>query len=417
MDVSIDAQQLRAIFDTAIDCLIIIDSRGMISKINPAGAKLFGYEQEELMGQNVSMLMPIPHRELHDSYLENYKETNEKKILGIGRDVTGRKKDGSFFPCNLSVNEFYMRSEKCYAGIIHDLTLRKETEQKIIDLNKQLEKTVKIKTDDLSSVVNELLESNRLLEKEILERKKIEKALRDSEFEIRNALEKEKELSDLKSRFVSMASHEFRTPLSTILSSTALIEKYLETGDMDKTEKHFSRVKSSVKNLTEILDDFLSLTKLEEGKIQNLPEHFNLSEFCIEFFDEIQGLLRTGQTIEHELEMNTPVYLDKKLLRNLLLNIFSNAIKYSREGKKIFCGAQVIDNQLMMKVRDEGIGIPLSEQKHLFSRFFRGSNAINIKGTGLGLNIVKQYVNMMDGSIQFESIENKGTTFTIKIPL
>lgn len=416
-EITNEARQLRAIFDTAVDCLIIINAQGIISKVNPAGASLFGYEAYELIGEKINKLMPSPHREAHDQYMENYERTGQAKIIGIGRDVTAIKKDGTLFPCNLSVSEFYIGQERCYAGIIHDLTLRKRTEGKIIELNRTLEEKVKAKTQDLSAVVSKLLISNQKLEKEIVEREKIEKALRDNELEIRKTLEKERDLNDLKSRFVSMASHEFRTPLSTISSSSSLIQKYCENGDIGKAQKHFDRIQSSVRNLTEILDDFLSLSKLEEGKIESNPEWFNLSEFCHGFIQEIKGLLKPNQQIEGQLNhREEKVFLDKKLLRNILLNLFSNAIKYSEEGRKIYCFCKVLNRKVKIKIQDQGMGIPLGEQKHLFSRFFRGSNAINIKGTGLGLNIVKQYVDMMNGEIEFESIENEGTTVAITIP-
>lgn len=418
LSMSIDSQQLRAIFETAVDCLIIIDSYGEISKINPAGAKLFGYEVKELLGQNISILMPSPHREKHDSYLKNYHKTGVGKIIGIGRDVIGKKKNGSTFPCSLSVNEFFMQSKKCFAGIIHDLTTRKKQEEKILELNRQLEEKVETKTKDLSSAVSELLETNTRLENEIKERKKVEAALRNNELEIRKALEKEKELNDLKSNFVSMASHEFRTPLSTILSSTTLISKHLENGNIEKTEKHFDRVTSSVKHLTEMLDDLLSLTKLAEGKIPIHSERFMIHEFCEEFIEVNQGLLKPNQQLIRKIPAeNQVVFLDKKLLNHILLNLFSNAIKYSKEDGTIRCEVNIANQELEIKIIDEGIGIPLSEQKHLFTRFFRGANVINIQGTGLGLNIVREYLEVMNGTIEFESIENEGTTFIIKIPL
>ncbi|HFC01023.1 MAG TPA: PAS domain S-box protein [Phaeodactylibacter sp.] len=415
---STEAQQLRAIFETAKDCFIIIDTHGKITKVNPAGAKLFGYEEAELLGQNIKILMPSPHYELHDSYIKNYEITGEKKLIGKGRDVYAKRKDGTTFPCHLSVSEFYMKNERCYVGIIHDLTLRKKNQEEIIELNRQLEQKIQLKTNDLSEVVNKLLRSNERLEKEILERRKIERALRDSELEIRIALEKEKELNDLKLRFVSVASHEFRTPLSTILSSTTLIQKYLENGSLDKTEKHFDKVKYAVNHLTEVLDDFLSLTKLEEGKVKSSPQQFMLLRFCQEFIEMNEGLLKDGQFIEkHFPKKDLELTLDKKLLNHILLNLFSNSIKYSKEGSRIICNVQVVDNQLVISIKDEGVGIPLSEQKHLFARFFRGSNVINIQGTGLGLNIVKKYLEMMNGTIHFESKVNEGATFEIRIPV
>ena len=236
--------------------------------------------------------------------------------------------------------------------------------------------------------------------------------------ETRKALEKEKELSELKSRFVSMASHEFRTPLSTILSSVSLIGRYAESTDQPKREKHVNRIKSAVRNLTGILNDFLSLSKLEEGKVDNKPEPFLIQELCEDVIDEMQGLLKPGQYFF----LSTPpepveVTLDRRLIRNILFNLFSNAMKYSSDGKPINCICRVEDGLLLLEVRDEGIGIPEADQAHLFTRFFRAANSTNIQGTGLGLNIVKRYVELMDGSVTFASELGVGTTFTVRLPL
>lgn len=418
LNISVDGQLLNAIFETAIDGIIMINNEGIILKINPAGEQLFGYAPGELIGKKVNDLMPMPDRINHDVYLYDYQNTGAKKMIGKGRDIVGLKKDETTFPCHLSVNEFFMNEERCYAGIIHDLTHRKKAEEEIIELNKQLEEKIKVKSNDLSTVVNKLLQTNKDLEKEISVRKKAEQALRENEIEIRTALKKEKELSDLKSRFVTMASHEFRTPLSTILSSTSLIENYNKKGEFEKSVKHFNKIKSAVKHLTETLDDFLSLTKLEDGKLELHMESFMLLEFCDEFIKENQTLLKKGQTIEKELpKENIELFFDKKLLKHIVFNLFSNATKYSDEGKVIKCKVKVVDNQLIIKIKDQGIGIPSNEQEYLFSRFFRGSNVINISGTGIGLNIVKEYLDLIDGSIHFESIVNEGTIFTIMIPI
>ncbi|MFK8006288.1 MAG: ATP-binding protein [Saprospiraceae bacterium] len=416
--ISIDTQQLKAVFETAVDCLIIIDANGIISKINPTGANLFGYTPTELIEQNINILMATPHHKQHDNYLAKYQKTGIKKMIGIGREVTGKKKDGTLFPCHLNVNEFFVQNKKCFAGILHDLTLRKKNEEEILSLNQQLQKKIDDKNIHLSKMVGQLSDINQQLEYEILERKKIEAILRTNELELRKALEKEKELNDLKSRFLSTASHEFRTPLSTILSSSILIEKYLQKGKLENTEKHFGKVKSSIHQLNEILGDFLSLTKLTEGKIQASPQRFMLLDFCRDFIETNQGLLKSEQRIEKQLPKNDlELFLDKKILQHILFNLFSNAIKYSKVDGVIHCSIQVANNQLVIDIKDNGIGIPLAEQKHLFERFFRGTNAINIKGTGLGLNIVKEYLNILNGSILFESKENEGTTFTIQIPL
>jgi PAS domain S-box-containing protein len=410
--------RLSAIFETAVDGIIIIDKRGVIRTINPAVTRLFGYTQEELEGHNISTLMPEPHKSNHDQYIHNYQKTGQAKIIGIGREVLGKRKDGTTFPFNLGVSEVKTEDEVIYTGIIHDLTAYKKKEQEIIELNQTLEERVLNRTNELSKAVNKLLGANKQLNHEISERLKIEEALRATEVEILHSLRKEKELGELKSRFVSMASHEFRTPLSTILSSVSLIGRYKETGNLEKVDKHIDRIKSSVSNLTNILNDFLSLSKLEEGKIVNQPEQFHLYPFCNSVIEELEGILKPEQTIQlNGLEQSTEVYLDKKLLKNVLFNLLSNGLKYSPEGSTITVKIDNRPEELEIKVVDQGIGIPKADQEHLFSRFFRATNASNIQGTGLGLNIVKKYVELMGGSITFESVENVGTTFTVLLPI
>ena len=241
--------------------------------------------------------------------------------------------------------------------------------------------------------------------------------LKNAEKEILLSLEKEKSLNEMKSKFVSIASHEFRTPLSTILSSVSLLEKYNKPEDAEKRAKHIDRVKSSVKNLTEILNDFLSLEKLEGGNIEAHPSEFDLVNFAEEVKEELQIVAKLGQIINYRHEGQIrDVNLDKQVLRNICFNLLNNAIKYSQEGKEIdFC--TIIGDQIIVKVTDHGIGIPDEDQEHLFERFFRAANVTAIQGTGLGLNIVRRYVQLLKGNIEFSSEINKGTTFTVKIPL
>lgn len=410
--------RLQAIIETAIDGIITIDERGIIETVNSAAASLFGYLPEELIGKNIRILMPSPFRQQHDDYIERYKTTGEARIIGIGREVPGMRKDGSTFPMRLAVSEVFLENKRIFTGICHDLSDVKRAEEKIRKLNEELEEKVIERTEELASVVNKLLNTNKKLQYEVQERKSAETALRESTKEIQKALEKEKELSELKSRFVSMASHEFRTPLSTILSSISLLSRYTESNQQEKRDKHIQRIKSAVRNLTGILNDFLSLSKLEEGKIENQPFEFELQELCPEVIDEIQGLLKDGQEIIHEgLPSHMTVNWDKRLVKNILFNLLSNAIKYSDEGKKIFLKERLEGDYLLIDITDQGIGIPEADQGYLFTRFFRAANAMNIQGTGLGLNIVKRYIDLVGGSITFDSQLNVGTTFTVCLPL
>lgn len=413
-----DALRLQAIIETATDAIITIDENGLVELANEAAFRLFGYTREELVGQNIALVMPEPHHSRHDEYIRRYCETGHKKIIGIGREVEGRRKDGTNFPLRLSVSEVKLQDKRIFAGIIHDLSEQRAAESRIIKLNAELEQRVEMRTEELANAVNQLLKINKKLEREIKEREAAEMLIKENETRLKEALQREKELSELKSRFVSMASHEFRTPLSTILSSADLIEAYMAGEQQPKREKHVKRVKSAVATLTGILNDFLSLSRLEEGQIVTEPVHFQLRSFCDEITDEIHGLLKPGQYIEHLIpEEPVALFLDKKFLKNIFFNLLSNAIKYSDAGLPIECETTLKEDKLCIRITDKGIGIPEEEQQHLFTRFFRAHNVENIQGTGLGLNIVKRYVELMRGAISFESELSKGTTFFVEIPL
>jgi PAS domain S-box-containing protein len=407
--------QLNAIIDNAIDGIITINERGIMQIVNPAAAHLFGYEVEELIDKNVAVIAPNPHRRNHDTYINKYLETGKQKIIGVGREIIGLRKDGTQFPFLLSVSEINFGDRKIFAGLIHDLTQQKEAEKHIKSLNIELEKRVEERTEKLVEVVNKLLLTNDTLKNEIQERTIVAAKLKRSQKEVRKALEKEQELNELKSRFVSLASHEFRTPLSTILTSASLIGRYTESGTEQKRQKHVDRIKSTVRNLTGILNDFLSLSKLEEGGFENEPEGFDLKELILKTVEEIRPIAKPNQNIIYEHKGSTRVFMDMKFSRNICINLLSNAIKYSK--KDIFIDTEVNRNHIILTVKDSGIGIPKKEQEYLFTRFFRAKNALNIQGTGLGLNIVRKYLELMNGKITFESELNEGTTFIVHFPL
>lgn len=245
---------------------------------------------------------------------------------------------------------------------------------------------------------------------DISERKK-------AEYEIQMALKKEQELNELKSRFISTASHEFRTPLSIILSSATLIEKQ-NTPDKEEVRlRHTKQIKSNVQNLVVILNDFLSLSKLEEGAIVVHMEWFDLVRFSKFLLAEIEMNKKAGQTFEiiHETP-EIQVYLDPKLMRHILSNLLGNAVKYSNEDQHIIMKITQDQYLVSLEIIDEGIGIPKEEQKNLFQRFFRAKNSLDIQGTGLGLHIVKQYTDLMDGTISFKSEQDQGSNFRVDFP-
>ena len=388
-----NAALLTAIIDNAIDGIITIDNRGLVASINPSACKLFGYDSDEVIGSNISKLMPNPYRDEHDKYLTRYQHTGNPHIIGIGREVSGLKKDGSIFPFRLGVSEVKFNDTVKYCGFIHDLTKEKEAEARIVEYAAELEKLVEDRTAALRNIV---------------------KALEDAKAEVSLSLEKEKELSQLKSRFVSMASHEFRTPLSSVQLSASLIEKYALSFDNTNIIRHVNKIKNSVGNLTGILNDFLSLEKLEAGKTEATFSRFDLVKLAEEIIEEMQMIAKQNQSIIYQhTGISSMVNLDQNLLKNCVFNLVANAIKYSGENTFIEFNTEVTDTHCIITVKDNGIGIPENDQKHMFEPFFRAHNTGNIPGTGLGLNIVARYTQLMNGIVHFESTQNKGTLFTI----
>lgn len=384
---------LNAIIESAIDGIITIDINGIVETMNPAALKLFGYDVGEVRGRNISMLMPEPYKSAHDSYLHRYKHTREKQIIGIGREVLGLRKDGTTFPFRLAVNEVQYEDRTIYTGFVHDLSKEKQAEENLRKYTEELEEKVKDRTQNLQHLIKEL-----------------EKA-RD---EASHSLEKEKELNQLKTRFVSMASHEFRTPLSSVQLSASLIEKYLQKSDPVNILKHTGKIKNSVGHLTGILNDFLSLEKLEAGRTEVQFQDFDLVKSSEEIIEEMQLVAKQNQHIVYQhTGAHSMVFLDQSLLKNAVINLVSNAIKYSGENTFIEFNTEVNESEICITVKDNGIGIPVEEQKNLFEPFFRAHNTGSIPGTGLGLNIVKRYVEMMGGEVLCQSIQNKGTTISL----
>ena len=411
------ASKLQAIIDTAIDGIIVIDVRGQIEEINQSALHLFGYDKSELIGKNVSTLMPSPDRENHTKYIERFVNTREPKIIGIGREVVGLTKSGRQFPFRLAVSEVQLADRVVFTGIVHDLTAIKAAEADRARFTQELEERVVARTNELEQAVNRLLSTNQKLEKEVVDRQKAEELLRQKENELKFSLQKEKELNELKSRFMSMASHEFRTPLSTILSSVALIARYPHTEDDEKRQKHINRIKSSISNLNGILNDFMSLGKLEEGKVALKVEVIDLGDLCQDIKEDLEGMLKPGQEIIFDFNGKVQsISCDSRILKNVFFNLLSNAIKYSNEKQPISCVLNFKEKEVQVDIIDRGIGIPESEQHHLFDRFFRASNAGAIQGTGLGLNIVQKYLELIGGSITYTSELNKGSTFTFTVP-
>ncbi|HTH57223.1 MAG TPA: PAS domain-containing sensor histidine kinase [Cyclobacteriaceae bacterium] len=401
----------REIFQSMSEGIIMVDESGKIAIANPVAEQLFGYEPNELNGKLMEQLLPERFRKGHVRFRGAFNADPRPRRMGFGRDLVALRKDGLEFPVEISLSYSRMGGELLVMAFISDISQRKKTEdalkrseEQLIVYAAELEKKVELRTEALNSSINNL-------EKEIVERKK-------AEDEARKALERERELNELKTKFVSIASHEFRTPLSTVLSSASLVQQYKNKGELDKVDKHVNRIKSSVNHLTIILNDFLSLGKLEEGKVEVANERIQMKNFFHEVIEEVSATLKEGQQISLNCKADIPdIYSDPRILRNVMFNLISNASKYSDPHKNISLICEKKDPFVEFTVKDEGIGISPEDQKHLFERFFRASNSGNTQGTGLGLNIVRRYVDLLNGKISFHSKFGKGSAFIVSIPL
>jgi len=397
--------QFEAVFNHATIGMIIADSEGRITQFNHFAETQFGYAEKEVIGKSIEILLPGNLKERHVQHRNKFIKAPSNRAMGVGRDLFAKRKDDTVFPVEISLSHFKIDDESFVIAFIIDISVRKRNEselaestEKIRHINIELEQKVDSRTKMLRETLAELEASKEDLHK---------------------ALKKERELGDLKSRFVTLASHEFRTPLSTILSSASLIGKYVKEEDDHKRQKHVDRIKEAVSNMRDILEDFLSLGKLEEGQIDvkmELLSNEMLKEELLRVVNNMEQLRKPGQKIIFECTVDKDIRIDKKLMGNILSNLLSNAIKFSPENSSILLKCEKGDGGFHFIVKDSGIGISTEDQEHLFERFFRAQNASNIQGTGLGLNIVSKYLELMDGTIKCESILNEGTTFLIEIP-
>ena len=405
-----DKTHMTALFENATEGIILTNHTGKIILANPAAERMFRYSAQEIKGQHVEILIPQKYRPGHVALREGFYEKPQHRVMGWGRDLFAVNSKGENFPVEVSLSYYYRGEERYVIAFIVDITHRKEIEESMRLQQKQLEQV----TDEIRSLNAELemkVEERTLILKDALQK------LEQSQQELSEALDKERQLNEIKSRFVSMASHEFRTPLSAVLSSASLIAKYTTTEQQPNRDKHINRIKDSVKHLNNLLEDFLSLGKLDEGKISTQPITFSIKEKINNTIDDMRGLLKPDQHIEYVHEGPETIVSDKNMMRNMLINLISNAIKFSDNDGLVQVSSRVNGELAIITVRDQGIGISEEDQKHLFSSFFRGKNATNIQGTGLGLHIVKRYLELLGGNIHLESALGKGTAITITLPV
>lgn len=373
---------------TASEGLVLVDKAGTIRMHNPRLSELFGYGKGELIGRPIEELLPESLRSAHVKHRENYLDRPVVRAMGAGRPLQGQRKDGTVLPVEVALNHFTVDGETYVMGLVMDVTKRRQAEEALQRSNTELEQRVEERTAELAK-------ANRA---------------------IGTAYEREKELNVMKSRFVSMASHEFRTPLSTIMGSADLIARYAAQGEQEKITRHVERIRTKVRDLTAILNDFLSFERVEQGDVSAQPEEVDIVHMCIGLIEELRGGCKAGQALEYDHTTDDrSIIIDRNMTVNALTNLMTNAIKYSPENSPITLRTCIENNILTASVIDHGMGIPAEDQPHLFDPFFRAQNAGTVQGTGLGLHLVKRYMDMVRGEVKYTTTPGKGSTFTIRI--
>ena len=356
-------QRLRVLVGTAVDGVMIIDANGTVQEYNPACEQLFGYRADEVIGQNVKMLMPPPYREEHDEYLHRYRTTGNKRIIGIGREVEGRRKDGSTFPMELSVGEARPGGQQVFVGIIRDITARKSAEQSL-----------------------------------------------------RVAKEQAESASHAKSQFLANMSHEIRTPMNAVLGFTQLIEN-----DPDMPEKFYRPLKaihSAGNHLISLIDDILDLSKIEAGAMELDARDFDLDDLT----EDVSGMFamrceQKGLTWQADVHIGErAVRADDRKLRQILINLLGNSVEFTERGV-ISLKVEQSGQRYIFSVEDTGPGITVEAQKRIFEPFQQAEEGEAKGGTGLGLAITKRHIELMGGSLSLESTPGDGSCFHFELEL
>ena len=383
--------------------IILLDAQQHIIEANQSAERMFGYKIKELNQLHFQVLFSDANTIQLENQLKVFLNQGVKEKKEKNLSIYGMHKSKSMFPVELSLNVFKLCDKEYIMALVTDISKRKEQEVRISKLNAEFEQKIILRTKELNETISQLEHENMLRV--------------DAEKDINIAFRRERELNKLKTNFLSLVSHEFKTPLSGILTSIILLGKYNLAEQQEKRDKHIKIITDKVQYLNNILNDFLSLEKLETGNINYNLSTFKLGKVIKEVVSNANILLKEGQTIDYSDSIDEiSLFQDEKIIELTLSNLINNAIKYSSENSVIAIRVRQDLEITTLEIIDDGIGIPKIDQKNIFNRYFRAENALLTEGTGIGLNISKTHIENLGGSINFESTENKGTTFTISIP-
>lgn len=387
------------------DAVITTDPQGLVTFMNPVAEGLTQWKQREALGHDLSQVFQAINEKTRKAVENPISIALQKGIVvGIDNHTLLITKEGNEIPISDSAAPIKNEDGNVLGAV---LVFQNVTEQK------QIEALLQKANDELELRVEEstiqLRKTNEQLKAEIVQRQRLEDKLLVT-------LEQERELNELKSRIITTVSHEYRTPLTTILSSTELLRQYDARLTPEKKQQHFQRIQSSVQYLTEMVNDMLFVSEAEAGNLEFSPSLVDVVQVIGELIAEFQPDATDCRIIFECKDTSVNAILDEIILQSILKNLLSNAIKYSPQGSQVYVKLSGEPNQISFQVVDSGIGIPQAEQAQLFNAFFRGSNVSTIPGVGLGLVIVKKCVDLHGGEITVESEEGVGTTFTVTLP-
>jgi len=400
----------ETLFEAISEAVIVVDEFQKIRIVNSSVKKIYGYEKDELLEKPLETLIPGEHKKRYIEFFKIFFSHQKKRQIGEGTDLYALHKNNTIFPIEMGLNPFEMKGELYVMILIVDITVRKQKNLEILTLNTKLENIVKERTHKLSDTVDKLEKINQQLDEE--NKKRIE-----AENTAKVTLKKERDLNELQTKFLSMVSHEFKTPLTGISVSTMLLKKYTLTKQQKKREKYISIINGKVHYLNSILNNFLSIEKLEKKEIRYDITTFSIKDVIDEVINGANLLFKEGQEVICTSDFDgISITQDKKIIELTISNLISNAIKYSLENTTIFIAAAQDKKSTTIRIIDKGFGIPEKDQKNIFKRYFRAENVLLIEGTGIGLNIVKKHLENLGGQLEFKSEYNVGTTFTVTIP-
>lgn len=371
----------KVCFDSMQAGIIVFDDKMNIVLANQPVSEIFEYKKS-VVGKNLRLLLK------NDTLLTEFLENPTTDTFKTTKEIIGIKNNGEEIYLEVSFGKLEYENKFYYKLLLTDINERKKKEKEINALNVQLEEEVKLSNKELQKVIEQL----------------------------KISLNKEKELNILKTKFIALASHEFKTPLSAILSSTELMAKYTELENVEKQREHLQKVKIMIARLNGMLDNLLTLENIEAGEVKPTYKLVDFKNLMEEVLHNTKPLLKKDQVLSIENTSTEKFYQDPRIIKIILNNILNNAIKYSENESQITVSLKSNKQNLYMSIKDNGIGIPLNEQNLIFNRFFRAKNALYYPGTGIGLNIVKGYIDSLKGTISFKSTENNGTVFNVQIP-